>query len=137
MRPLVPKPFGFFFALPKPAQLVLKLPKNFSTQPRKVMLTYPARIYRLCLIVRRHVITHTGERPYKCPSNSCSRRFSRGSSLKKHMTSIHQIADSDRKSSIFISEFLQFLIAMILAATTRSRKERHRRNGIKRDGPEL
>lgn len=41
--------------------------------------------------LRRHERSHTGEKPYKCNQVECYRCFSRASTLKKHLTNVHKI----------------------------------------------
>lgn len=40
-------------------------------------------------------MTHTGEKPYVCLQRDCDKSFSRGSSLRQHMQSLHELTSSD------------------------------------------
>ena len=40
-------------------------------------------------------MTHTGEKPYKCLARDCDKSFSRGSSLRQHMQSLHELSSTD------------------------------------------
>jgi len=37
----------------------------------------------------RHILAHTGEKPFKCPSTSCDKSFSRKEHLARHFDTIH------------------------------------------------
>ena len=60
---------------PKAASL-LKLPCH-----------YCGHIFKTSQALKRHIFTHTGEKPYKC--GDCSKSFSRKDRLKEHIFRIH------------------------------------------------
>ncbi|XP_035226199.1 transcriptional repressor CTCF-like isoform X2 [Stegodyphus dumicola] len=69
------------------------LPANFLTQDKKSgsffykcpMCSYTAAFYS---ILKRHIVTHTGEHPHKC--SICHTSFTRKENLKRHMVSLHK-----------------------------------------------
>lgn len=40
--------------------------------------------------VKRHMLSHSSEKPFKCPEPNCGKRFNRNDNLKQHLRNIHK-----------------------------------------------
>ena len=40
--------------------------------------------------VKRHMLSHSSEKPFECPESGCNKRFNRNDNLKQHLRNIHK-----------------------------------------------
>lgn len=40
--------------------------------------------------VKRHMLSHSSEKPFECPEEGCNKRFNRNDNLKQHLRNIHK-----------------------------------------------
>ncbi|KAJ9071900.1 hypothetical protein DSO57_1032706 [Entomophthora muscae] len=59
----------------------------YQSRPKMHHCTYPSctRKFKRCEHLRRHILSHTGHRPFLCPIVSCQRPFSRKDNLAQHI----------------------------------------------------
>lgn len=64
-----------------------RLTKDGNHGPRKFSCCHCGKSFKTKSHLQRHILTHTGEKPYHC--NRCDCRFNQSSSLRNHVIAIH------------------------------------------------
>ena len=83
----------------KDGRFVNELRQTVHPCPHSDCIKYFTRPSRL----QTHLLTHTGDRPYKCLEDGCMKSYSRAAHLKRHTIKIHSSTDPDTSNAILCS----------------------------------
>lgn len=80
----------------KDGRFVNELSQTVHPCPHSDCIKYFTRPSRL----QTHLLTHTGDRPYKCLEDGCMKSYSRPAHLKRHTIKSHSSTDPDTPNAI-------------------------------------
>ncbi|XP_064409465.1 ras-responsive element-binding protein 1 isoform X2 [Latimeria chalumnae] len=63
----------------------------YSNSPQKITCPYCSRVFPWASSLQRHMLTHTGQKPYPCPK--CDAFFSTKSNCERHLLRKHGVAN--------------------------------------------
>ncbi|KAI0001649.1 hypothetical protein BJV77DRAFT_969037 [Russula vinacea] len=90
VRPIAPSYSGFSSIMP---------PGLVASEPStKYECPYCGKCFTRSSVLKIHVHSHTGERPYGCTFEGCNRSFSVESNLRRHARTHLQSVNEDRES---------------------------------------
>jgi len=84
---------GFRKLAPKPEGLVLSESSLHSPGKKKYACHLCTKVFGWSTDLKRHILVHTGERPFKC--KTCQATFTRNFLLQKHQSKVHPCKPKD------------------------------------------
>ncbi|XP_032870481.1 ras-responsive element-binding protein 1 [Amblyraja radiata] len=85
----------------KRAVKLIKAKKNsYSNSVQKITCPYCPRLFPWASSLQRHMLTHTGQKPYPCPT--CEAYFSTKSNCERHLLRKHGVANRSFRRSVLL-----------------------------------
>jgi len=84
---------GLGFQQPVVVPVPVPVQESMDVQPRQTICPVCGRDCRFPSVLMMHMTTHTGDKPYACSHEGCSKSFARRGTLSRHMIKVHKKAD--------------------------------------------